>query len=137
MRHLQELSWEAVINDLALILSGLGVGGLLGAYAKALLDKQQLKFSKLFDYKEARYKALAILMWVAMNPTEYELTMLRKHRPEIKDAGDLDRELQLEYHNAMIFASDQVLQHLNSFMAQKDEASWQAVTRAMKRDLYL
>lgn len=126
-----------MINSLALILSGLGVGGLLGAYAKALLDKQQLKFSKLFDYKEARYKALTIMMWVAMNPTEYELAMLRKHRPEIKNTEDLERELQLEYHNSMIFASDGVIDALAAFLEDKTTANWKTVTRAMKRDLYL
>lgn len=126
-----------MINSLALILSGLGVGGLLGAYAKALLDKQQLKFSKLFDYKEARYKALTIMMWVAMNPTEYELAMLRKHRPEIKGTEDLERELQLEYHNSMIFASDGVIDALAAFLTDKTPANWKTVTRAMKRDLYL
>lgn len=126
-----------MINSLALILSGLGVGGLLGAYGKALLDKQQLKFSKLFDYKEARYKALTIMMWVAMNPTEYELVMLRKHRPEIKSTEDLERELQLEYHNSMIFASDGVIDALAAFLADKTPANWKTVTRAMKRDLYL
>lgn len=29
-----------MLNDLALIISSLGVGGLLGAFAKSLLDKQ-------------------------------------------------------------------------------------------------
>ena len=125
------------MNSLALVLSGLGIGGLVGAYAKALLDKQQLKFSKLFDYKESRYKALTILMWVAMNPSDYELAMLHKHRPEIQDAKDLDRELQLEYHNAMIFASDQVIASLAAFLADKSTSNWQSVARAIKRDLYI
>jgi hypothetical protein len=76
-------------------------------------------------------------MWVAMNPTSYELEMLRKHRPEIKNTEDLERELQLEYHNAMIFASDALLDALAAFLAEKSPANWKAVARAMKRDLYL
>jgi len=44
------------------ILSGLSVGGLIGAYAKAIFDKRQFRFTKAFEYKEARYKALTILI---------------------------------------------------------------------------
>lgn len=125
------------MNALALVLSGLGVGGLLGAYAKAVLDKQQLKFSKLFDFKEVRYKALTILMWVAMKRTDHELSMLQLRRPEVSSFEDVDRELELEYHNAMIFASDEVLRALEKFLQAKDDGTWRAVTRAMKRDLYI
>lgn len=70
-----------MVNAIALILSSLGIGGLLGAFAKSVLDKRQLKFSKVFDYKERRYQAIIILMWVAMNSTEHELAMLKLRRP--------------------------------------------------------
>jgi hypothetical protein len=60
-------------NQLALVISSLGLGGLLGVFAKSALDKRQLKFSKVFDFKEVRYKAIAMLMLTAANPSEYEL----------------------------------------------------------------
>lgn len=120
----------------SLLLSGLGVGGLVGAYAKSFLDQRQLKFSKVFDFKEARYKAIMILMWVAMHPDDHEFTMLKQHRPQIMGVAELDRELQLEYHNAMLYASDSVLDGLSRFIEQKDLAAWKAVTRAMRDDLY-
>jgi hypothetical protein len=120
----------------SLLLSGLGVGGLIGAYAKSLLDQRQLRFSKVFDFKEVRYKAIMILMWVAMHPDDHEFAMLKQHRPQIVGVAELDRELQLEYHNAMLYASDDVLEGLSIFMEQKDIAAWKAVTRAMRDDLY-
>lgn len=46
-----------MIDSILLIFSGAGIGGVLGIFAKSLLDKQHLKFSKIFEYKEARYKA--------------------------------------------------------------------------------
>ena len=46
---------------MALVVSSVGVGRLLGAYAKAVFDKRQFKFSKVFEYKEKRYRALVIL----------------------------------------------------------------------------
>src|SRR5438094_8912408 len=102
-------------EEIALALSTLGIGGLLGAYAKAVLDKRQLKFSKVFDYKERRYQAITILMWVALNPNQYELAMLKKHRPELTDLSELDRELELEYYNMMTYASDRVLTAFKAF----------------------
>lgn len=125
------------MNGIALVLSSLGVGGLLGAFAKSILDKRQLKFSKVFDYKERRYQAITILMWVAMNPSEHEFTMLKRHRPELTDTDGLDRELQLEYYNMMTYASNKVLTNFKAFLDDKSLVNWQAVAKAMKKDLYL
>jgi len=125
-----------MLNQLALILSSLGIGGLLGAFAKSFLDKRQLKFSKVFDYKEVRYKAIAILMLAAVNPTKYDLAQLRIRRPEITDLDDLGRELDLEYHNAMLYASDSVLRNFEVFLKDKSMVNYEAVARAMRRDLY-
>jgi hypothetical protein len=125
-----------MINDIALVLSSLGVGGLLGVFAKSILDKQQLKFSKVFDFKEVRYKAITILMLARASPTKYDLAQLRTRRPEITDLEDLDRELELEYLNAMIFASDNVLRSFKLFLEDKSMASYETVARAMRRDLY-
>lgn len=126
-----------MLNEIALALSTLGIGGLLGAFAKAVLDKRQLKFSKVFDYKERRYQAITILMWVAMNPTDHELAMLKRHRPELVDTKGLDRELELEYYNMMTYASDRVLASFRAFLDDKSSDNWQAVAKAMKKDLYL
>lgn len=125
------------MNELALALSTLGLGGLLGAYAKAVLDKRQLKFSKVFDYKERRYQAITIMMWVSINPGARELAMLKQHRPELEDPDELDKELELEYYNMMTYASDRVLSAFRLFLDEKNRDTWQGVARAMKKDLYL
>lgn len=119
------------------VLFSLGIGGLLGVFAKSFLDKQQHKFSKVFEYKEARYKAIMILMWVTMNPTEFELDKLMKHRPDIRNINELDEELKLEYHNAMLFASDEVLSAMSDFLEKKNIEAWKVVTKAIRKDLYL
>lgn len=126
-----------MVNQIALVVTSLGIGSLLGAYAKAVLDKRQLKFTKIFEYKEARYKAIMIMMWVAMHPNEHELTLLQMRRPEINNVDKLHRELELEYYNAMLYASRRVLKQLRAFLDDKSLTNWQAVTRAMKKDLYL
>ena len=123
-------------NQFALVISSLGLGGLLGIFAKSVLDKRQLKFSKIFDFKEVRYKAIAMLMLTAANPSEYELTQLRMHRPDMNGIENLNRELELEYHNAMLYASDEVLKNFRAFLEDKSMKNYEAVARAMRRDLY-
>jgi hypothetical protein len=125
-----------MISEIALIISSLGVGGLLGVFAKSILDRQQLRFSRVFEYKERRYQAMTILMLTAVNPSEYEWAQLRAQRPGINKIEDLDNELAAEYHNAMIFASDKVLQNLKVFLADKTLANYQAVAYAIRKDLY-
>lgn len=126
-----------MLSNVVAILSGLGVGGLLGVFAKSALDKRQLKFTKVFDYKETRYKALTILMLTAVDPSKYGLGQLKRHRPDMNGLDDLHRELELEYHNAMLFASDKVLRHFATFLRDKSMENYEVVARAMRADLYL
>lgn len=72
----------------------------------------------------------------AANPTKYDLAQLKLRRPEIADLDDLGRELELEYHKAMLFASDDVLRRFDVFLTDKSMANYEAVARAMRRDLY-
>lgn len=137
MRREMSATIGPVLNEIVLILSGVGVGGLLGVFAKAMLDRRHLKFAKVFDYKQTRYQALVILMWVAMHPSDYEFAQLKKRRPALTNVAELDRELELEYHNAMLYASNKVLANLRDFISDKSLNNWKAATRAMKKDLYL
>jgi hypothetical protein len=123
-------------TNLALVLSSLGLGGVIGVFAKSFFDKKYHRFAQVFEFKQSRYKALSILMWVAMNPTKYELEQLKRHRPDIQNFKNLDRELEMEYHNAMLFASDQVLSAMRSFIDSKSTRNWSSVAKAMRKDLY-
>lgn len=72
-----------------------------------------------------------------MNPSKYEFSQLMKHRPNLKSIEELERELKLEYYNAMLFASDEVLSALDEFLRDKTPHNWKKTTRAMKKDLYI
>jgi len=76
-------------------------------------------------------------MLTAVNKSEYHLAQLTRYRPDMRGPEDLDRELELEYHNAMIFASDKVLRRFSAFLQDKSMPNYEAVARAMREDLYL
>ena len=71
-------------SSATLLLSGLGIGGLLTLLMKAVLDKREYRFSKIFDFKGRRYQAILILMWTAMNPAESNMNKLKDRRPLLK-----------------------------------------------------
>ena len=125
-----------MITEIISLVSGLSLGSILGVFAKSSLDKQQMRFTKVFDFKEVRYKAMAILMLSAVDQSTYSLRQLRMRRPEIGTVEDLDNELRMEYYNAMLFASDGVLKNFETFLSDKAIANYEAVARAMREDLY-
>lgn len=125
-----------MITEIISLVSGLSLGSLVGVFAKSSLDKQQMRFTKVFDFKEVRYKATTILMLSAVDQSPYSLRQLRIRRPEIGTTEDLDNELRTEYYNAMLFASDRVLKNFEIFLSEKTIANYQAVARAMREDLY-
>jgi len=125
-----------MITEIISLVSGLSLGSILGVFAKSSLDMQQMRFTKVFDFKEVRYKAMTILMLSSVDQSTYSLKQLRMRRPEIGTAEDLDNELRTEYYNAMLFASDGVLKNFEAFLSDKTIANYEAVARAMRKDLY-
>jgi len=67
---------------------------------------------------------------------QYELNQLKRHRPDMNGIDDLDKELELEYHNAMLFASDKVLRRLAALLQDKSLTNYEAVAKAMREDLF-
>jgi hypothetical protein len=76
-------------------------------------------------------------MLAALDPSEYELAQPKMRRPDIRDLKDLDRELYLEYNNAMLFASAKVQKSFGDFLKEKTITNYWAVAKAMRKDLYL
>jgi hypothetical protein len=65
-----------------------------------------------------------------MYPIEDNFAKLKTVRPNSVSIEDLERELDLESHNVMLFASKKVLRSLNEFRIDKSEANWSTTLRA-------
>jgi hypothetical protein len=55
----------------------------------------------------------------------------------MRNTDDLGKELELEYHNSMLFASKKVLRSFETFLADKTLANYRGLAEAMRKDLYL
>jgi hypothetical protein len=99
--------------------TSLGVGSLLGVFAKSALDKRQLKFSKVLSTKR-RTKSHHDTYVGSDEPDSYEFEQLSAHRPDLSTAEKLNRELEIEYHNAMLYASRRALKQLRAFPGRQE-----------------
>lgn len=123
------------IEIFTLILSSLGLGSLLAILIQNYLQSKTRISERLFDFKESRYKAIAILMWTYLSPKS-ELKHLKFYRSDIPNLSTLKRELLLELYNSMLFASDDVLKVLKAFIQSPSEENYSRVILEMRRDLY-
>jgi hypothetical protein len=76
------------------------------------------------------------MMWAALDVSGQEMEELKKHRPDIINARRLERELELEWNNDLLYASKRVLKYFRAFIDEKSIENWRATVKAMKKDLY-
>jgi hypothetical protein len=117
------------------VLGLLGVGGILGNYFQFLWNRRNAEFSKLHEFKEARYKCIIILMYGLLN--------FAKNRENLKGAGrdfesqdDLREELRTEWHNMLLFASEDALHSVQAFIEAPTADTFKAAAVAMRGDLW-
>lgn len=116
------------------ILGILGVGGLIAAFFTFLWEKQKEIQLKENELKERRYLCILVLMYAYVNPKE--LKMLKQHRPEIQNLGDLKRELQTEWVNSWIFAGDRTIESFKKFLEEPNENNFAETVLSMRKELW-
>jgi hypothetical protein len=118
----------------ALGLSGI-VGGILGAYFTARFQQQSRVSEREHDLKQKRYLCVLILMLTKLNPS-VGLEKTRIIRPDLRTLQDVENELSTELLNAVVFASQPVLEALAEFIRSPTKSSFVAVASAMRTDLW-
>jgi len=73
-------------------------------------------------------------MYAFLNPAE--LDPLKKNRPDIKNMGDLKRELQTEWVNSWIFAGDSTILSLKEFLDEPNEQTFVNTVLSMRKELW-
>jgi len=120
------------------IISAIGLIG-IGAIAKSIIDSYlknlELKGQAQHEFKSSRYKVI-ILLADAMIDFEKHKKDLLKHGRDFSDKDQLADELKTERNNMILFASDQVIRSLNSFILAPTEDHYYDLAIAMRKDLY-
>lgn len=99
--------------------------------------RKQQRFSEQ-QLKETRYKIIIAKMGVHMNPKYIEQIHFEKPKTDLepkKLIEDLRRELEMEWYNSWLFASDDVIRNLKEFIFKPDELNYGKTVLSMRKDL--
>jgi hypothetical protein len=113
----------------------LGVGGILGNYFQILWQRRSADLSKKQEFKETRYKCIILLMYSALD-FDRQKEHLVQHGRNFRTRGELLEELQTEWHNMILFASDDALKAVHSFIQSPAAARFKSAALAMRADLW-
>lgn len=125
------MTTDEIIKAIALV----GIGGLLKVIFDFLAATKKAKQDAKQTTKETRYKAI-ILMCYALVNYEKEKTTLVINRPDINSIDRLINEIQAEFINMSLFASDKVIISMKNFIIKRDSHSLNELAISMRKDLY-
>lgn len=110
------------------LVTTFGIGGILGAYFKSHFERKK-------ELKKTRYEAILMLMLAKLDPKD-GLEKVKAFRSDLKSVTDLDKEIKTEYYNAIIFAGDNVLEAMASFIKAPTFKSYIITAKAIRKDLW-
>ncbi len=113
----------------------LGIGGAMGTYLRILWERRNAALLHKQEFKEARFKCIIILMYSIIDFDKHR-SALEQHRPNLRSCDDVIEELKAEWHNAILFASDEVLEAAHAFIHEPSAANFKRSALAMRRDLW-
>lgn len=121
-------------EELIAILGVLGIGSLVATTLAYIFDKRkQIKLSEQ-EEKEKRYKSLVQKMRIVIEPED--MKYVKEHRPDLKNVEDWKKEIQQEWFNSLLFASDDVIRTLKEFVLKPSNMAYAKTILAMRRDLW-
>jgi len=125
------MTTQEIISAIGLI----GLGGLLKGVLDFFIADRRRKSETKHQFKETRYKAIILLCYTYVN-FEREGTTLIVQRPDINSKERLYNELNAEWINITLYASDKVLLSMKKFLESNNESEFNEMILAMRKDLY-
>lgn len=122
---------ENVLSALGL----LGIGGALGTYLRIVWERKGSAQLQKQEFKDTRYKCIIMLMYTLLD-FDKRSKGLDKFGRNFKTQEELIDEIKAEWHNAILFASDEVLENLHVFIKNPSAESFKKSALAMRKDLW-
>jgi len=91
------------------------MGTAIGNYFQFRWQRRSSELSKKQEFKETRYKCIIMLMYVSLD-FEKRGHNLKQFGRSFLVEGEIFEELQTEWHNMILFASDNALKTVHSFI---------------------
>ncbi|MBI5461226.1 MAG: hypothetical protein HY941_03470 [Gammaproteobacteria bacterium] len=113
----------------------LGFGGALGTYLRIVWERMSSAQLQKQEFKDARYKCIIMLMYTLLD-FDKRSKGLEKFGRDFKTQEELIDEIKAEWHNAILFASDEVLENLHAFIKDPSAESFKKSALSMRKDLW-
>lgn len=123
------VGYEETIAALGVVISVLVAASLTYFFDK----RKQIRFSEQ-EEKEKRYKAMVLHMKVLLKPDD--LKYMKLQRPDLKNMEDVKNEIETEWYNSLLFASDNVIKALKEFILKPNNITYAKTVIAMRKDLW-
>jgi hypothetical protein len=125
------LTVENVLSALGL----LGIGGALGTYFCIVWERKNSAQLQKQAFKDTRYKCIIMLMSTLLD-FDKRSGGLEKFGRDFKSQEQLIDEIKAEWHNAFLFASDEVLEDMHAFIKEPSAKSFKKSALSMRKYLW-
>ena len=113
----------------------LGIGGTFGAYLRIIWERRNAALLQKQEFKETRFKCVIVLMYTALD-FEKRGRGLEQFGRNFHSKNDVIDELKAEWHNAILFASEDALKSIHAFIREPSVALFKRAALAMRKDLW-
>ena len=120
-------------SNLAVVLSALGIGGLLGGIVTHWLTRRKEIEFKQREQKEKRYKSILLFMDAYLEPRN--ISYLNSIHPALKNDRDTKEWLKAEYRDMMLYAGKEVILTTKNFINKPNDENFSIAILAMRNDL--
>ncbi len=117
------------------IITALGFGGVIGAYFQSIFQRQGQIKEKEHELKNRRYKTILILMLTTLDP-ENGMKQIAEFRDDLKTIKDVEKEIETELLNSVLFANDEVIKTLAHFSDNPCKNTYIKTVVAMRQELW-
>lgn len=122
---------EQILAALGLI----GIGGVIQAVVTYVIGLRKKKSDAKQELKEKRYKIILLLCYAFVN-YEREHTKLVINRPNITSKEELLNELNAEWINMSLYASDNIISKMKNLLELQNKETYNSLIIEMRKDLY-
>jgi len=130
------MTTETIFSTLSL----LGIGGIIGAYIKNLLDKRKELDFKLNELNEGKFRSILVFMSILLRPeNKKHFTVDDKYLQNLSEEDTKKHcimKIQEYYYHSMLYASDDVIKSIKSFIQNQNRENYVKVTKEMRVDLW-
>jgi hypothetical protein len=128
------------MEDILSALSLFGIGGIIGAYIKNLLDKRKELDFKLNEINEEKFRSILVFMSILLRPENRKHFIVDDKFLQSLDEDGVKRhclmKLEEYYYHSMLYASDEVITSIKTFIESPNRENYVKVAKAMRVDLW-